>query len=117
MVQVNRVCLKILFIDRPQFLVDSNDFANIITLIGNASTLLCAFVIVVRYQSFCPDGLESGELEVGFYVLVSGISRHFKKSGYHVNLISGQTAVYNREFIPKSSQDIISIVSIEIEAV
>lgn len=25
MVQVNRVCLKILFINRPQFLVDSND--------------------------------------------------------------------------------------------
>ena len=24
MVQVNRVCLKILFINRPQFLVDSN---------------------------------------------------------------------------------------------
>ena len=25
MVQVNRVCLKILFINRPQFLVDSNE--------------------------------------------------------------------------------------------
>ena len=25
MVQVNRVCLNILFINRPQFLVDSND--------------------------------------------------------------------------------------------
>ena len=25
MVQVNRVCLKNLFINRPQFLVDSND--------------------------------------------------------------------------------------------
>ena len=25
MVQVNRVCLNIIFINRPQFLVDSND--------------------------------------------------------------------------------------------
>ena len=30
MVQVNRVCLKILFINRPQFLVDSNDSDYII---------------------------------------------------------------------------------------
>ena len=29
MVQVNRVCLKILFINRPQFLVDSNGFDDI----------------------------------------------------------------------------------------
>ena len=30
MVQVNRVCLKILFINRPQFLVDSNVVAIIL---------------------------------------------------------------------------------------
>jgi len=29
MVQVNRVCLKILFINRPQFLVDSNEMEYI----------------------------------------------------------------------------------------
>ena len=92
-------------------------FANIITLIGNASTLLCAFVIVVSYQSFCPGGFESGELEVGFYVLVSGISLHFKESRYHVNLIGGQTAISNRELINKSTQDIISIVKVKIETV
>ena len=92
-------------------------FANIITLIGNASTLLCAFVIVVSYQSFCPDGFESGELEVGFDALVSGIGLHFKKSGYHVNLIRGQAADSNRELINKSAQDIKSIIMTEIEAV
>lgn len=31
MVQVNRVCLNIIFINRPQFLVDSNEFANVFT--------------------------------------------------------------------------------------
>jgi hypothetical protein len=31
MVQVNRVCLKILFINRPQFLVDSNDLGSILS--------------------------------------------------------------------------------------
>ena len=92
-------------------------FANIIILIGNASTLLCAFVIVVSYQSFCPDGFKSGELEVGFYVLVSVISLHFKEIRYHVNLIGGQTAISNRELINKSAQDIKSIIMTEIEAV
>ena len=32
MVQVNRVYLKILFINRPQFLVDSNEAIYLITL-------------------------------------------------------------------------------------
>ena len=31
MVQVNRVCLKILFINRPQFLVDSNALFSLFT--------------------------------------------------------------------------------------
>lgn len=92
-------------------------FANIITLIGNARTLLCVFVIVVRYQSFCPDGFESGELEMGYYALVSSVGLHFKDSRYHVNLIGGQTAVSYRELIKKSAQDTISIVKVEIETV
>ena len=36
MVQVNRVCLKILFINRPQFLVDSNE---IISLMKTENTM------------------------------------------------------------------------------
>ena len=30
MVQVNQICMKILFINRPQFFVDSNESNNII---------------------------------------------------------------------------------------
>ena len=40
MVQVNRVCLKILFINRPQFLVDSND-ANFLIKNGQVEDRDC----------------------------------------------------------------------------
>ena len=44
MVQVNRVYLKILFINRPQFLVDSNDFRRFLAF-------LVDFIIVELWQA------------------------------------------------------------------
>ena len=54
---------------------------------------------------------------MGYYALVSSVGLHFKASGYHVNLISGQAADSNRELIKKSAQNIISVVKVEIETV
>ena len=63
MVQVNRVCLKILFINRPQFLVDSNDFKDIINLIapriGGVYDEISAKAIVGTLTLICRNGISN----------------------------------------------------------
>ena len=61
MVQVNRVCLKILFINRPQFLVDSNDLCKKLNQMRNKIFLAlfvacsCLNVLAVTPRSFWPQ--------------------------------------------------------------
>ena len=54
MVQVNRVYLKILFINRPQFLVDSNDYLNIMSwalgIIGGCKAVLVKMLFVFCFS-------------------------------------------------------------------